>query len=623
MITLNDIPFDYLVGWAKANKSSHPELSYLGTLNNKGIFPAGTIWRDAEIGLPLNTSSSKLKTALLLCEDAITRDYADDNKTVVLPANASQYSSFYDMVRAFIHEYRLEMEYVLSIPSTKYKDSLVKKINAFRETYEFSPRHQDPTGRNVIADQNRTTRQRVDQYLSELTKDCKDCLSGEKVGRVVADPVFLSSFAVFRGRVGKMVSIDTFVQSAEADSLDGRTLEFLASVLDMTLSKNSYASIPVITSGLLGDFGDTIGGVFSYFRKEVIGIRTNIELKGLLNNIPDSALREALYSLILNSDEFIKYDDNGEAAVTLRWDYLQTVPARVCWILYEDEAFDYKTAIHETELVKKYNARAKLYGVKRITVNQLPSASQSGDCWKPMSLGKTGFWKIRSSKKEGYDFDSFIRNYLRKNGSSASFDDFLRIIADDGQYRLYNNNERSVRARYIKNGGVIAHLQKTQVRTIKQRLTTAERRKMKDEIVSILDSLGKAVTTNEVYNIFLPGHPATLFATFSSWVRELIDDGEVNAIVSPGGRTPTYLSSASVPTVKPRSLADEIVDKTLEIINGSTSSSVMIGELYSKLKAIVPDSCRNKTQVIRRALHNDSRIRFEGPVKSTVVKLAK
>lgn len=95
MITLNDIPFDYLVGWAKANKSSHPELSYLGTLNNKGIFPAGTIWRDAEIGLPLNTSSSKLKTALLLCEDAITRDYADDNKTVVLPANASQYSSFY------------------------------------------------------------------------------------------------------------------------------------------------------------------------------------------------------------------------------------------------------------------------------------------------------------------------------------------------------------------------------------------------------------------------------------------------------------------------------------------------------------------------------------------------
>ena len=136
---------------------------------------------------------------------------------------------------------------------------------------------------------------------------------------------------------------------------------------------------------------------------------------------------------------------------------------------------------------------------------------------------------------------------MRKNGSSASFDDFLRIIADDGQYRLYNNNERSVRARYIKNGGVIAHLQKTQVRTIKQRLTTAERRKMKDEIV----------------------------------------------------------------------------DKTLEIINGSTSSSVMIGELYSKLKAIVPDSCRNKTQVIRRALHNDSRIRFEGPVKSTVVKLAK
>lgn len=623
MITLNDIPFDYLVSWAKANKSSHPELSYLNTLNNKSIVPAGTVWRDAEIGLPINAASSKLKAALLLCEDAIARDYAEDNKTVVLPANASQCSSFYDMVKAFIHEYRLEMEYILSLPSTKFKDSLEKRINAFRETYEFSPRHQDPTGRNVIADQNKTTRQRVDQYLSELTKDCKDCLSGEKVGRVVADPVLMSSFALFRGRVGKMVSIDTFVQAAEADSLDGRTLEFLASVLDMTLSKNSYANIPVISSGLLGDFSDTIGGVFSFFRKEVTGIRTNIELKGLLNSIPDNDLREALHSLILNSDEFIKYVDNGEAAVTLRWDYLQTVPARVCWILYEDEAFDYKTAIHETELVKKYNARAKLYGEKTITVKQLPSASQAGDCWKPMSLGKTGFWKIRSSKKECYDFDSFIRKYLRRNGASASFDDFLRIIADDGQYRLYNNNERSVRTRYIKNGGVIAPALKTPGRTITRRLTDTERRKIKDEIVSILDNLGKTVTINEVYNIFLPDYPETLLATFSSWVRELIDDGEVNAIISPGGRTPTYLSSASVPTVKPRSIADEIVDKALEILNESTSASVIIGDLYSQLRSIIPDTCQSKTQVISRALHNDSRFRFEGQSKTAVVKLAK
>ena len=622
MITLNDIPFDYLVSWAKDNKSSHPELSYLKTLNDKGINPSGTVWRDIVPGLPHNSSASKLKTALSICEDIIIRDYVDDNKTVVLPINASQYSSFYDMVRAFIHEYRMEMEHILSLPSTKYKDSLEKKINTFRETYEFSPRHQDPTGRNVIADQNRTTRQRVDQYLSELIKECKDCLSGEKVGRVVAAPVIMSRFALFRGRVGKMVSIDTFVQAAEADSLDGRTLEFLASVLDMTLSKNSYTNIPVITSGLLGDFNDTIGRVFSYFRKEVIGIRTNIELKGLLNNIPDSDLREALYSLILNSDEFNKYNDNGEAAVTLRWDYLQTVPARVCWILYENEAFDYKTAIHETELVKKYNAKAKLYGEKRITVHQLPSASQSGDCWKPMSLGKTGFWKIRSSKKEYYDFDSFIRKYLRRNGTSASFDDFLKIISDDGQYQLYNNNKRSVRTRYIKNGGVIAPGQKDPG-TTKNRLTDVERRKRKDDIVSILDKLGKTVTTNELYDIFLPSYPGTLLATFSSWVRELIDDGEVNAIISPGGRTPTYLSSASVPTVKPRSLADEIVDKSLEILNASTSASVLTASLYSQLRSIIPDSCKNKTQVISRALHNDSRFKFEGTAKNGVIKLAK
>ena len=526
------------------------------------------------------------------------------------------------MIKAFIHEYRIEMEYILSLPSTKYRDSLEKKINTFRETYEFSPRHQDPTGRNVIADQNNTTRQRVDQYLSELTKDCIECLSGGKVGRVIADPALLASFDLFRRKVGKMVSIDTFVQAAEADTLDGRTLEFLAAVLNMTLSKSSYTNIPVITSGFLGDFDDIIGRVFSYFRKEVIGIRIDIELKGILNGIPDNDLREALSSLIMNSDEFTKYNDNGEAAVTLRWDYLQTVPARVCWILYEEEAFDYKTAIHETDLVKKYNAKAKSYGVKTIKVNQLPSASQSGGCWKPMSLGKTGFWKIRSSKKECYDFDSFIRKYLRRSGTSASFDDFLKIITDDGQYRLYNYNKRSVRTRYINNGGVIAQGKKDPG-TTKNRLTDVERRKRKDDIVLILDKLGRTATTNELYDIFLPTYPGTLLATFSSWVRELIDDGEVNAIISPGGRIPTYLSSVSVPTVKPRSLADEIVDKSLEILNASTSASVLTVNLYSQLRSIIPDSCQNKTQVISRALHKDSRFKFEGTAKNGVIKLVK
>ena len=400
MVTLNDIPFDYLVSWAKANKSGHPELSYLNTLKNNSVIPSGAVWRDIAPGLPLNTSAARLKAALLSCEDIIVRDYAEDNETCVLPANASQYPSFYDRLKAFIREYRLEMEHVLSLPSTKHKNSLEKMISAFRETYEFSPRHQDPTARDIIADQNNIKRQRVDQYLSRLTEDCRNCLSGVKVGRVVADPALQSEFASFRGKVGKMVSIDTFIQTAGADSLDGRTLEFLASVLDMSLSKNAGSNIPVITSrGLLGDFGDTIGSVFRYFRMEVIGIRTNIELRGLLNNIPDKDLRDALFSLIMNSDEFIKYDDNGEPAVALRWDYLQTIPARICWILYEEEAFDYKTAIHETDLVKKYNAKAKPYGVRKINVTQLPSARQAGDCWKTMSLGKTGFGRYAPRRK--------------------------------------------------------------------------------------------------------------------------------------------------------------------------------------------------------------------------------
>ena len=133
--------------------------------------------------------------------------------------------------------------------------------------------------------------------------------------------------------------------------------------------------------------------------------------------------------------------------------------------------------------------------------------------------------------------------------------------------------------------------------------------------------MGKTVTINELYAVFLSTYPDTSLATFSLWVRDLIDDGKVNAIISPGGRTPTYVSSLSVPVVKPRSLADEIVEEAVRIIDASASASVLTVDLYARLRSIIPDSYSNKTSIISRALHNDPRFVFEGKARDAVVRM--
>ena len=452
-MTLNDIPLDYLVGWAKAHKATHSDLSYLRTLAGKLDPLAGKTWGDILPNLPSSKHLSTLCGALDRYRDDIVHDYKEKNARVILPRNASQYAGFYERVRAFISEYRKEMEHSLSNPKATHTESLRNRIHTFRETFEYSPLHCDPTGRGVIAEQIGTTRQRVDQYIEELAADCRSCLSGTRVLRVVADPVLVTEFEAFREKVGKMVSVDAFTNASGIDIRDGRTREFLVSLLDMRETENAGVVIPVITTkGMLGNYIKQIGKIIGYFRKEVIGIRTEIELKGLLNKVTDTELRDALFSLILNSEEFVKYDDSGDVAVTLRWDHLLTIPARICWILYEEKAFDYKSAIHETDLVKKYNVCAKRFGAEKITPKQLPAKSQAGDCWKIMTCGKTKYWKIRSSKNENYDFNAFIRRYLRQKGASATFDDFLAVIKSDGQYRFYKN-EKSIRSRYISNGG--------------------------------------------------------------------------------------------------------------------------------------------------------------------------
>jgi len=616
-MTIYDIPFFYLVSWAKKNKLLHPELSYLNTISNRpGVATYGK-WNSVFSQIPANRSLQKLQVALNNCEQVIIRDYENDNKVLVLPENASSYNSFYDRIVAFIKEYSDELMNRQSGLFTKQEsETRRKRATVFNETFVYSKTHCAPTDRGVIASSLGVTRARVDNLVNAVKKECKSCMAGNKVDRVKADPMLVSELAALKQKAGKMISRKSFIEYVGLKPEDEKTLEFLASMLDMYIK--DYGKIPVITpKGIVNDYSRQFGRVVDFFRNEVIGIRVDYELKDRLNKIENSNLRDSIRSLILNSDEFVKYQDGNDEAVALRWDLLNYKAPRLCWILFEKKAFNYGTAIHESDLIKSYNNYAKRYGEKdRITETNFPTANQSQDCWKLMPLGKTGYWKIRQSPSEVYDIDAIIRDYIKTYGVN-SYDSFIKYTKSSGQYRFFAS-ENSLRARFTGNGGVIQRQKKSNVKPV--RLTIQQRQFRYNFILNYLTKKNATCTGKEVCEALLKQFPGTSVGTANMLINELKEQKKINSAVK---RKVKYISALSVPITFPDTAADEVVDKAIDIIWASPNHEIKIRDLTPQLKPLIPSSVNSQSAFISNALHRDDRIKFTGLQGHYTVTLSK
>lgn len=621
---INDIPFTYLVLWEKTNRSTHPELSYLRTLSRKLGDSYPGLWSDALQLIPTNQSLKKLQNGLNACKDAMMRDYAEDSQTKVLPANAGSYPGFYERVKAFISEYREELElYRGNLTDDKFE--VQKNIaTVLKEMYEYSHSHSNPLDRGKIAARFDISRQRVDQYIDIISANSHDILSGKQVGRVVADPLLVSEFTALEKKAGKMISTETFQTIAGLNRNDGKTLEFMVNALGMrVMDQKTGVRIPIIaTKGIFRDYAKQIGDVIDYFRKEVFGIRVDFELKDMLSRIGNTELRDAIQSLIMNSEEFIQYPDGLDSAVALRWDHLLTAPARVCWILYEKKAIDYRTAIFRDDLVKFYNAEAKRYGEKKITPAKLPNKGtiDSSGCWKLMCLGRTGYWKIRQSQTEVFNLDDIIRDYLRINATGASYDDFFKYAKSLGIDRLYPN-ERSLYTRYVAAGGINPSTVTRTLGTV-VRLTKADRQMRCDFILNSLKTLGATCSLPELHTLFCKSFPGTSYATLSSWVRELEKQKKLN-VLRGTGRRPTYVSDCSVPITIPRTAIDDALDSAEVIIWNSPSHQIMTRDLFPQLLGLLPPTINSKIQVLSKALTKDPRFVSTGPKGHSTVSLSR
>lgn len=623
MSSIDDIPFLYLVLWEKTNRSSHPELSYLRTLSRKLGGSYSGLWQNVLQEIPANQSLKKLQNALSACASTILRDYAEDSQTKVLPASAASYPGFYERIKAFITEYRKELEqYRGNLTDDKFEVQR-NMATVLKEMYEYSHVHANPLDRGKLAGSFGISRQRVDQYIDIISANCHDCLSGKKVGRVVADSMLVSEYAALESKAGKMISTETFQTSAGLNRYDGKTLEFLVETLGMrVMDQKTGVRIPIIaTKGILRDYTGQIGEVLNFFRKEVFGIRVDFELKDMLSRIGDDGLRDAIQSLVLNSKEFIQYYDGADAAVALRWDHLLTAPARVCWILYERKAIDYKTALYRDDLVKFYNAEAKRFGEKKITTAKLPNrgAIDSSGCWKLMCLGKTGFWKIRQSPTEEYSLDDIIMDYLRGRGAAASYDDFLNYAKSLGLDRFYPN-DRSLYTRYVAAGGINPRPPRPPRSVV--RLSESDRQDRYDFILRTLKAHGSTISLPDLHAVFCKTYPGTSSATLSSWVRDLEKKKKLN-VLHGTGRRPTYVSDRSVPVTLPSTPMDVILDIAEEIVWNSPGHQIRTRDLFPQLVTLLPPSFTSGKQAISRALTNDSRFVSTGPKGHSTVSLSK
>ena len=202
--------------------------------------------------------------------------------------------------------------------------------------------------------------------------------------------------------------------------------------------------------GAKSPYSDKIGRVIDFFRDDPVCLRYNEDIVPALMRITkDAGVLETFKCIILNSDEFTKYQEKGQDYIALRWDLLKFLSPRVCWILFKQQAFDLKSAVSGDRIVTLYNSNeyAGKYQETRITRDQIRS-TQLQRCWRLLNIGKKEYWMIRESRSDSFDIQSFA-SALQAPG--MSYAQYIQAAKNSGLIPIYP--ETTVANFYTGSGG--------------------------------------------------------------------------------------------------------------------------------------------------------------------------
>jgi hypothetical protein len=425
------IPFSFLVTWAKVHKNEDRSLIYVNTLEKKNTYQTvEDILSSPDNGKKITDLRNCIQSRYNEIQNAflsgVDIPVASNNSTIVL-GDTPGADAFVERLKAFVKDY---LGMVLN--------SRAKKTQAiFSESFIPVPFHTEVPTDEGLAKQLEVSGQNIRDHRKDCVEECRRLLiDGINLGPYCAESSLIRDMTAFKSLFETGISYETARRLTGIS--DDRTLNFLAEVFRLDITDNASTIIPaILPKGSKGKYSEKVGRVIDFFRDDPVCLRYSEDIVPALMRITnDAKLIEVFKSVILNSDEFVKYQEKGQDYIALRWDLLYFLAPRVCWILFNQKAFDLKSAVPSDRIVTLYNSGdyvGKYKGEVRITREQI-RATQLHRCWRLMNIGYQEHWMIKESKNDSFDIKSFAAN-LQSPG--MSYAQYIQAAKDSGLMPIY------------------------------------------------------------------------------------------------------------------------------------------------------------------------------------------
>lgn len=499
-----------------------PGISHTRNLVNNGVNTVGELF-DGNLNQTKNLKDLKrgIESHTDLIYDIFHSDGFDMEtglKTVTLPINYDAGRPFIDNARAFIKDLHD------TVVSEGDNSSISKTSFAYtiKEIYVYNPNHPECASYADIARKFNCTSFNINYKLLTMRKHLRSLFKGETVEIedvcFRADPRMISDLERFADMVGNTISVESFKRKSGAS--DGRTLSFLTDILGMnTTAGVSGKKIPCVSKHLQKLIDTSIGTL------------------------------------------------------------LEFIPARICRILFDNNCIDYRSAISDSELTKLYNIRARQFGVSLISERNLSASLCSKACWRIMTVGKTGFWRLRQYKDETFNLDIYTSEFIN-TVSSTDLEAFLRKAEEDGISRMY---ERSgLRTAFSRNGGKANT--RRQARTNIRRWTAKDISDILDFAEEILSENGWSMANSDLVKELQKLYPELNYATCSQYLTR----SNRFDIMQRSGNLSSIITVKGHRHIVPESFRDTIRKCAVQDIALSKDNAIGRGDLYDKYIGHVP-----------------------------------
>lgn len=591
------IPFSFLVSWANDHVSEDSSLKYVRTLKKKQFFKTvEEILSSTDSGKKISDLRACLSSRIDEIRDAFQNGSVAPVITpsaVTVLGDTPDSDAFADRLMAFIKDYLL----------VKLKSFSPMIQTVFRESFVPQPFHTSVPNDDNLSSQFGVSSQTIRNTRNNCIKECQCLLlDGIVLGSYSTDPSLVSDVNAIKDSFGGGISYETACRITGIN--DDRTFYFLLRLFNLDLAAREGVRIPaVLQNNLVSPYSKLIGRVIGFFREETICIRFEEDVIPALKKITkDANLLESFKSIILHSDEFVHYQVNGQDYIALRWDLLQFLPQRVCWIVFQEKAFDLKTAVSSDRIVTLYNSgdyRGK-FKESRIERDQI-RASQLSTCWRLMNIGKQEYWMIRNSKDDEFDIESFVKK-LQTPG--MTYAQYIQAAKDSGLMPIYP--ETTVANFYIGGSNIRCMYDWPTMLTEAEAMIKAQNAPLKSASIIV-----------ELY------HKHQLFSSFKS-----VSASFLRMIRSDSGRFVTQSCDSArdgvwiaLPGMTfPKSYRDQIREKAIDYLLKAPNYTMLRSDLYARVESLVPPD-RVKTSSLQSIFDDIDTFTKNGSGRDTTITL--